>query len=402
MTGCCAHILCGEGGAALLRAITEYMRGEGFVPTEDPSAAARTLLLYAVPGNPWITLAEEGVEAPFIRELRSDARKLVNATQCTLLATEVVDSDVSVALLCGPGAEDLCVRGEHPGMDCGPGAGRGKIDVWQELLGLSAERCEKLRRIWKADYDFEEWRLGEIVELLGVHPDILFPYQEDLPPQCRVQTLYFAAKDGRPKPFELVTEGETLVDLGSWDTYLIPGKAAMNCFFNAGGITQGAQFQLISEVFRDRDFEFSDAVIETKRPDAYDPHCWACDPEGSNLVKYSAPFEKVVRPDGIPVYVARFPDFIFPEGVRVDRDASPKMPWKKIEDAKFVRQIIVRYTMQCPPEAPEGTVAAVLLPLRGRALNAQTMRFSSQNRMDAHFAARRAGRKIIPFPGGKS
>lgn len=376
-----------DTGSTLQARLKAKLLREGFEPSEEP--AERWLALLTTEGSPWCFLldSDTALDAPNAPELRKAARKMAKATDCDVVSAEVLDSDAMAMVFCGGGAEDIVVCGLADGygnLGCGPRTGKGKPALWQEFFGLTPEQTNSLSALWRKHYDFAEAQLDDILTLLGLdaagtdlYPEE--PEESELPEGRTLEVLHFCAKQ---KPFEIITEGETVIDVNTRSIYLEPGNAACDCFLNIGGITTGAAFLLVGEFLKDFRGTFSEVSIE-KRTEYKDTHSWNASD------KQTAQLEPITLPEGQAAMIARFPAFVFPEGVKINKEAVTN--WRAAQDAQWVRQVIVRYTMlSCPHEVPAGTmITSMLVPKHGRALQAIPLQLRPQGAAERESQARR-------------
>lgn len=376
----------GEAGDALPVRLNATLLREGFSPSEEP--ADRWIALLSTKDSPWWFMldSDSAMEAPFVPELRKTARKLAKTMDCDVLCAEVVDSDAFAVLFSG-GKEDIVVRdagGAYDNLGCGPRTGKGKPALWQEFFRLSDHQTQALSNVWQTEYDFAEMQLSDMLTVLGLDSTGLDIFPEEweaveLPADYQLDVLHYKAKQ---KPFEIITEGETVIDLNSRDIYITPEQPACDKFYNKGGITKGAAVLLISELFREHQITFSEVTIDKQR-DYKSIDYW------ENRIRESAPFEPITLQDGQAAMIARFPDFEFPEGIQVNKEAVTS--WRAVDNAREARCILVRYTMLlCPDNIPEGSIiTSVLLPKEGRAEQVIPLQFRSKTKMQQEEVQRR-------------
>lgn len=199
-TTCCAlHLLRGNKSADdVADAWIRQMQADGYRLALPEQSGQRVVFVIDPPESPWITLWEEGemAQAPWLHNLRPAVRRLAKAANCTVLAAQVLDSDMSVCLLRLPGgAENLLVRGIADEYDCEPDEGAGDAAFWQEQFSLSGEERAKLEAFWAEDYVCEEERLFDLAQLLHIAPEQLLPFPEQIgfPQGCSVRILRFCA-----------------------------------------------------------------------------------------------------------------------------------------------------------------------------------------------------------------
>ena len=204
MTKCSTQILLGRKSMDELEADVRRIMMTDILPKPPWADAGRTFYLLAAPRSSWATLWEdaEDAQSPWLHNLQPATRGLAEATGCTVLAMEVVDSDVAICLLGHPGGEDdLLVRGLADDLDCEPGEGKGNLAFWRSLLGLSKQNAKALQKIWGKRYVCQEGRLFAIAELLGIDSEQMFPWpgEEEFPPDFDVRILRFGGRNGRGK-----------------------------------------------------------------------------------------------------------------------------------------------------------------------------------------------------------
>ncbi|MCL2531389.1 MAG: hypothetical protein FWE40_04460 [Oscillospiraceae bacterium] len=371
--------------------LTANMQREGYTPCETP--ADRHLTLLAAEHSPWVFLLDSHTVdyPPDGSQLRKTTRKLAKALACDVLAAEVVTSDALAVVLCASAGEDVLVHNAELYNNLGFGArtGRGKAEIWQTAFCLADEQTQQLRLLWQRDDALAEHKLTNLLALLGIDHNVLdYLDAEQAPPSYSVTQLHFQAK---LKPFELIDRGDAVVDFNSWTNEIVLGNNTVHTYFNTGGCSTGAAFVLVSDFFADFQGIFSPVTLE-KSKDFSDRH-WVT----YNREIYNAQFEKTIMPDGRTAMIARFPNFVFPQGIQINCDAVQN--WKAVDDTRHARSMNVRYIINSQSDVPPDTMIEIaLIPLtenpQAKSFNVQ---LQTQQQYDDAMREQHA-RMGIPFP----
>ncbi|MCL2446864.1 MAG: hypothetical protein FWD06_08890 [Oscillospiraceae bacterium] len=342
--------------AALPKQLATKLQREGYISCE--TLADRCLTLLATENSPWVFLLDSHTVdcPPDGPQLRKTTRKLAKALACDVLAAEVITSDALGMVLCTDASEDVLMRNAEGYGNLGFGArtGRGKAEIWQTAFCLADEQTQQLRLLWQRDDVFAEHKLADLLALLGIDPKTLdYLDAEQAPPDYSITQLHFQAKQ---KPFELIDHGDTVVDFNSWTNEIVLGGNTVHTYFNTGGSSTGAAFVLVSDFFANFQGTFSPVTLE-KSKDRCIRH-WL----NYNCEVHTAQFEKTATPDGRIAMIAHFPEFVFPQGIQINRDAVQN--WKAADDARSARSMIVRYAINSQSNVPPNTIVEVaLIPL---------------------------------------
>jgi len=169
--------------------------------------------------------------------------------------------------------------------------------------------------------------------------------------------------------YTLIDDGDAVVDFNHWQREIVLGERMTHSYFNTGGRSTGAAFVLVSDFFAEFQGTFSLITLE-KSTDLTDKN-WV----NGNCETHTAQFEKITMPDGRTGMIARFPDFVFPQGIILP---TPRKYSKATEEMRHARGMLVRYTINSDCDVPPNTMVEVALIPRTESMQVKSLNMTLQ------------------------
>ena len=316
--------------------LSKHMKKAGWLPAAEDEAQCSCSFVFSKNNN-WITLSSDGYE-PITEMVLNDAQGLAKTMKTVCILTSVMASD-EVSFDCFGAAgekEDRVQVGEYggPDNDCPPE--NANPEFWKPLLA-EGYTWEQLLEIWNDDeYVCKEGLFWAIAPLLGMDSaNICADYRIMEEDDFDTVTLHY--KKDAPM---FITEGPTkLVCPGSGGD--ASGLYTFS-FYNIGGISKGLGVLAVGDCIHNGEVELSDLIID-RRKDPMKMYKERGIPKMSDYkndyVKYTAPWDEFILPDGRTGLWARFPDFEFLSGINMD---NPAMRGKKGNDIRCYHSCVGR------------------------------------------------------------
>ena len=310
--------------------LIRVMRKQGLVPAGKDTGASVDVVIQEGWAIVYGDVADEAL-----------AKKAAKALTTNALHIENVDSDYMLIRMFGLAHEDTVVVGTPYDMEENEAQTlKGHLPAWE---GVAADPALLLETFKKQNV-FSEEILPDLETQLGLRNGSLgLPKSED-----GDNAICFVALDS---PF--VLEGPTILN------FLLCNSLNVNIefmcdFVNRGGVSRGACV-ILTGAFVQRGDVVVDKISLTLQRDIRGGHI-----DFSDVIIQCSQAKKSVATDGMPIIVAWFYDFEFPEGVRND---SPALRGSKLIDAEYSHAVTVKFTPLGATSADISDMRVFLQPL---------------------------------------
>lgn len=320
--------------------VNKVLYDNGFEVASEDQEADRTIIIKFSKQCPWVTIYDSFLESSSLDDLKSTVKDLSKALNKSVVGVSVFDSDVLAMYLndVNLGSKDLVVCSDDDGfaeeIGYNPNTTKGKLTAWVPFLKFDKDK-KKLKELFREKYTFAEDRLSNIAKILSMDnislcsEEIDFTVCNDKDEDLQIISLVY--REGYKPPFEIITKGRPVFSYCG-KGYSADGIHSIK-WSNTGGIGKGIRIIIEGDILKKYPFRFPGARIFKYK--FYGPQNDLLDSKEYHKIV----FKQCVDDRNNVYYKADLEDFLIPEGIKVNAKWGEKVPWKKIYDSIWDREI---------------------------------------------------------------